>query len=53
MYGHADLEGDSDSRVVVRTDGSVSTRMGDTVYLKVQEGQIHAFHANDVGLRLN
>ena len=44
VYGHADLEGDS-QRFVVRTDRRTMPSMGETVYVKPQTSAIHVFNA--------
>jgi multiple sugar transport system ATP-binding protein len=44
IYGHAALEGASE-RFVVTTDRRNMPNMGDTVFVKPQAGQHHAFHA--------
>ena len=44
VYGHAALEAGSE-RFVVRTDRRSMPSMGETVFIKPQPNQIHAFHA--------
>jgi multiple sugar transport system ATP-binding protein len=44
VYGHADLDGDS-QRFVVRTDRRTMPSMGETVYVKPQTSAIHVFNA--------
>jgi multiple sugar transport system ATP-binding protein len=44
VYGHVNLSG-ADERFVVRTDGRLTPKMGDTVYVKPRPGEHHAFHA--------
>jgi multiple sugar transport system ATP-binding protein len=44
VYGTAAADGD-DTRIVVRTDGRNTPRMGDTVYVKPRGQNNHAFHA--------
>ena len=52
VHGHAKLNGDeSKDTLVVRTDGRVVPRMGETVYLRPREGAQHIFHAK-TGVRL-
>jgi multiple sugar transport system ATP-binding protein len=50
VYGTTQL-GDAEERIVVRTPGRSTPRMGDTVYVKPRAGSHHAFHAA-TGLRL-
>src|SRR5690606_10089922 len=46
VHGHAKLNGaDSQEPLVVRTDGRVIPRMGETVYLRPRAGAQHIFHA--------
>jgi multiple sugar transport system ATP-binding protein len=50
VYGTAVADGD-DTRIVVRTDGRNTPRMGDTVYVKPRGLNNHAFHPT-TGARL-
>jgi multiple sugar transport system ATP-binding protein len=50
VYGSATIDG-SEERIVVRTVGRNTPRMGDTVYVKPRIGSHHAFHAA-TGVRL-
>ena len=46
VHGHAKLHGDdTQDTLVVRTDGRVIPRMGETVYLRPRQGSQHVFHA--------
>jgi multiple sugar transport system ATP-binding protein len=46
VHGHAKLNGeDSRDTLVVRTDGRVIPRMGETVHLRPRTGSQHVFHA--------
>ncbi|HEX6870401.1 MAG TPA: sn-glycerol-3-phosphate ABC transporter ATP-binding protein UgpC [Micromonosporaceae bacterium] len=52
VHGHAALNGgDGKDSLVVRTDGRVIPRMGETVYLRPRPGAQHVFHAS-TGQRL-
>ncbi len=44
VHGHAELNGASEP-LVVRTDGKVVPRIGDTVHLRPRAGSQHVFHA--------
>jgi multiple sugar transport system ATP-binding protein len=46
VYGHADIDGDSE-RFVVRTDRRHMPSMGETVFVKPQTTGIHVFNATD------
>jgi multiple sugar transport system ATP-binding protein len=45
VYGHAAMDGGSE-RFVVRTDRRHMPHMGETVYIKPQVNQVHAFNAS-------
>ncbi len=46
VHGHAKLDGgDATDTLVVRTDGRVVPRMGETVFLRPRAGAQHVFHA--------
>ena len=45
VYGHADLDGDSE-RFVVRTDRRHMPSMGETVYVRPQTNAVHVFNAS-------
>jgi len=44
VHGHASFNGDTET-MVVRTDGRVVPRMGETVFLRPRTGSQHVFHA--------
>ncbi len=46
IYGHAALDGASE-RFVVRTTRAAMPSMGETIFIKPQPTQIHAFHATN------